>query len=82
MLHAAALRNRIQQTCLQELSTYKTSTREDEATLEAIQGPSADLNTLCHKLALQYRMQHKRAVARAHKRATQCLRVLRNCTSI
>jgi hypothetical protein len=55
------------------LTSFPTTTRQDEQELQGLQERSPHHRRDCHKLAIQYRSQYKRSVACAHKVARACL---------
>jgi hypothetical protein len=60
---------------MQALQAFPTTTKQDAVLLgEASSGQS--LRDECLQLAIRYRMQHKRAIARGYKIASGCLEEL------
>jgi hypothetical protein len=60
---------------MQVLSGLPTTTKQDEAALAALAADES-FHTRCRRLALQWRVQHKRSLARAYKLAQASLSVL------
>ena len=79
-VHHRILRVAKLRAAVQELATFATTTRQDSTALQALDGLGVSLERECRRLAIQYRMQHKRAVARACKLALLCLDSLESCT--
>ena len=58
---------------LQALRGFATTTRQDEELLRTLRPEPASHRTACLRLAVQFRLQHKRAIARGYKAADACI---------
>ena len=66
---------------LQALRTFATTTRQDEELLRASAGGGQSFEAECLQLAVRYRLQHKRAIARGYKVADACLGALQRAVA-